>query len=68
MRKILISIFSFLLCISILDASEVSLYSKRYILYNMNDNQIIDSKAEHERTSIASLTKIMTTILSIENL
>ena len=68
MQKILISIFSFLLCLNVINASEVNLNSKRYILYNMNDSTIIDSKKEHERTNIASLTKIMTVIVSIENI
>ena len=66
MQKVIVSILSFLLCISIINASEVNLNSKRYILYNMNDNTIIDSQKEHEKTSIASLTKIMTVIVSIE--
>jgi len=68
MKKIIISLFSFLLCISIINASEVSLKSKRYILYNMNENIVLDAKKEHERTSIASLTKIMTVITAIENI
>lgn len=68
MKKIICSIFSFLLCISILNASDLKLNSKRYILYNMNDNTIIDSKKENERVSIASLTKIMTVIVSIEKI
>ena len=67
MQKIIVSIISFLLCISIVNAAEVNLNSKRYIMYNLNDNKVIYSKKEHERTSIASLTKIMTAIISIEN-
>ncbi len=66
MKKLLVSVFSFLLCLSIINAKEVSLNSKRYILYNLNENKVIDSNREHERISIASLTKMMTVIVSIE--
>ena len=66
--KINILIISFLLCLNFINAEEVKLNSKRYILYKLNENRIIDSKKEHERTSIASLTKIMTVIVSIENI
>ena len=66
MKKLVISIFSFLLCLGIINASEVNLNSKNYILYNLNDNTIIDAKKENKKASIASLTKIMTAIISIE--
>ena len=68
MKKILISVFSFLLCFTILNAKEVDLNSPLYILYNLNENTIIDSNREHERISIASLTKMMSVIVSIENI
>ncbi len=51
-----------------INASETSLSSKRYILYNLNDMEIIDAKNEHQRASMASLTKIMTVIVAIENI
>lgn len=68
MKNILLSIFLFLFLIINVNASETNLSSQRYILYNLNDNEIIDSKKEHERVSIASLTKIMTVITAIENI
>lgn len=49
-------------------AEEVNVTSEKYILYNMNDKKIIDEKNSHEETSIASLTKIMTVIVAIENI
>ena len=42
--------------------------SKHAILYNMNDDTVIFEKNADERTYIASLTKIMTTIVAIENI
>lgn len=53
---------------SVVNASEVDLSSKRYILYNLNDNEVIDSCNEHEHSNIASLTKIMTVIVAIEDI
>ena len=42
--------------------------SKNYILYNMNEDKEILSLSPDERISIASLTKIMTLIVAIENI
>ena len=57
-----ISIFSF--CISV---SAIDINSKYAIDYNLNDNNIIYEKDSNQKSEIASLTKIMTTILTIEN-
>ncbi len=57
-----------LLLFDIVFASEINLSSKNYILYNMNDNTIIDKKNPHKEVNIASLTKIMSTIVAIENI
>ena len=61
-------ILSILLLFDIVYASETSLKSKNYILYNMNDNTIIDEKNPNKEVNIASLTKIMSTIIAIENI
>lgn len=46
----------------------VDLKSKNVILYNLTDNyKLVDIKSD-EKVQIASLTKIMTTIVSIENI
>lgn len=42
--------------------------SKNAILYNMNDNEILFEKDSEKEIPIASLTKIMTTIVAIENI
>ncbi len=60
-------ILFFLFCINI-NADELDLSSDKYILYNMNDNNILMKKNQDDRTSIASLTKIMTVIIAIENI
>ncbi len=57
-----------LLLFDIVFASEINLSSKNYILYNLNDNTIIDSKNPNKEVNIASLTKIMTVIIAIENI
>ncbi len=57
-----------LLLFDIVFASEINLSSKNYILYNLNDNTIIDSKDPNKEVNIASLTKIMTVIIAIENI
>ena len=49
-------------------ASELNLNSEKYVLYNLNENIILDKKDENKETSVASLTKIMTTIVAIENI
>lgn len=48
-------------------AFDFNVESKNIILYNMNDNNIIYEENSDEKVSIASLTKIMTAIVSIEN-
>ena len=49
-------------------ASELNLKRERYIIYNMNDNIVLDEQDSHDEVSIASLTKIMTVLVSIENI
>ncbi len=57
----------FIVCIPFnIEALEIN--SKHAILYNMNDDTVIFEKNADERTYIASLTKIMTTIVAIENI
>lgn len=43
------------------------LKSSNFILYNLNDNELLYEKDSNERISIASLTKIMTTMVVLEN-
>lgn len=61
-------VISFLYGTNICYAEELNIYSKSAILYNMDDDIILYEKNSEERTSIASLTKIMTCIVAIENI
>lgn len=70
MKKILKYIlFVFLINLFIinLNAEELNLQSKNIVLYNLNDKNIIYEVNKDERISIASLTKIMTVLVAIEN-
>lgn len=49
-------------------ADTFEINSSHAILYNMNENEVIFEKNADERTYIASLTKIMTSIVAIENI
>ena len=64
MKKI---IFTFLLLFSFF-VSALEIDSKQAILYNLNEDKIVSEKNSNEIISIASLTKIMTTIVAIENI
>lgn len=70
MKKILMIIILFLIFLPIsLKAYEIdNLLSKHVIVYNLDENEMIYEKNSDEITSIASLTKIMTTIVAIENI
>ena len=68
MLKKIINVFLILFfSVIIIYADEVELTSDKYILYNLNDNKVLLEKDSHKETQIASLTKIMTVIISIEN-
>lgn len=66
MKKILLSIIIFLVFITNVNALDLS--SRHIVLYNMNEDKIIYELNKDEKTSIASLTKIMTTLVAIENI
>lgn len=67
-RKLLCGIFLFLCCFGNVSAKEFEIHSKHAILYNLNDNTILYEKDSTEKTAVASLTKIMTTIVAIEKI
>lgn len=60
----------FLVCFSffILKVDALEIDSKHAVLYNLNDQQVVYEEGKDERVSVASLTKIMTTITAIENI
>ncbi len=66
MKKLLL----FLVCFSffILKVNALEIDSKHAVLYNLNDQQVVYEEGKDERVSVASLTKIMTTITAIENI
>lgn len=49
-------------------ADNLEINSSHAILYNMNEDKVIYEKNADEKTYIASLTKIMTVIVAIENI
>lgn len=74
MKKIIkyftILIFLFFICVYNVNAEniEFDISSKNVILYNLNDDKVIYEKSPDDKVNIASLTKIMTAIVSIENI
>lgn len=70
MKKIKIIVLTICLFIPFLvNALEINdLYSENVIVYNNDENKILYEKNSEDTASIASLTKIMTTLVSIENI
>ncbi len=70
MKKIIYIILTIILTVPLsIQALEINgLHSKNVIIYNLDEDKIIYEKNSEEITSIASLTKIMTTIVSIEKI
>ena len=69
MKKIVLFILCFFtFTINVFALDDPTLYSKNYCLYDLTDDKIIYEKNIQERTNIASLTKIMTTITAIEKI
>lgn len=66
MKKITIIFVSFFLFLPITYTEQLEIKSQKAILYNLNDNQILYEINASEQTQIASLTKIMTTLVAIE--
>lgn len=60
----------FLLLISInpVYANEISIKSNNAVLYNLNDNRVLFEKNKDQKVSIASLTKLMTALVAVENI
>lgn len=69
MKKIVLFILCFFtFTINVFALDDPTLYSKNYCLYDLTDDKMIYEKNIKERTNIASLTKIMTTITAIEKI
>lgn len=63
---VLILISSFL-CVDVRALENINLHSPNYIVYDMSDERIVLQNNVDVETPMASLTKIMTTIVAIEN-
>ena len=67
-KVFLFFIFIFLFNINIIYAEGFDITSKEVVLYNLNDDNIIYELNKDERVPVASLTKIMTAVIAIENI
>lgn len=67
MKKILLFIITFFVLITGVDALELDLYSNNAILYNYDTDEVLYEKEADEVISVASMTKIMTAIVLLEN-
>lgn len=68
LKKIISFTLIFFLFASSVYANELNLNSEKYILYNLKDDEVLLEKDSNDQTNIASLTKIMTVIVAIENI
>lgn len=69
MKKVVMLVLIFIMSFAIdVHAIEFDINSNHAILYNLNDNSVLYEKSSKDKTSIASMTKIMTAIVAIENI
>lgn len=66
MKKIVFGIF--VMFIMVMHTHALELNSKYAVLYNLNEDKVIYEKNKDEKVSIASLTKIMTALVAIDNI
>lgn len=70
--KKLKTLFFILVCLVLtitnVNAEELRINSNNAVLYNLNDNKILYEKNKDQKVSIASLTKMMTALVAIENI
>lgn len=68
MKKVLGFILIFILFMMRANALELDISSKSAILYNLDSGEVLYEKNADDKVPIASLTKIMTALVSIENI
>lgn len=68
MKKLFVFIIFVFLVPNIVFASPFDITSKYVILYNLNDDEVLFEQDSNKQTSIASLTKMMTALVAIENI
>lgn len=67
--KYLFLLFLFnLFPINVIALETPTLYSEKAIVYDLDDKQVLFKQNENEQANIASLTKVITTIVAIENI
>ena len=66
MEKIIIIVLTFFIITT--NVKSLNISSENVVLYNLNEDKIIYEKNMNKKTRIASLTKIMTTLVAIENI
>jgi len=67
MKKILLLLISFFIFLSTTYSLELELNSKYVYVYNLTEDKVMYEKEAKEEVLVASMTKIMTAILVIEN-
>lgn len=65
MKKILLILFLFLICFNV---KALDIDSRNAVLINLNTDKVIYEKGKDDRVSIASLQKILTSIVAIEHI
>lgn len=68
LKLLVFVLFCLLIIIVNVNAEELRINSNNAVLYNLNDNKILYEKSKDQRVSIASLTKMMTALVAIENI
>lgn len=64
---LIILLIIFPIKVSALNISDLALKSNNIVLYNLDDNSILYERNKDEKVSIASMTKILTAMVVIEN-
>lgn len=64
-KKIILALFLFFICFNV---KAIEINSKNAVLVNLNTGSVVYEKAKDEHVSVASLQKILTAIVSIENI
>lgn len=68
MKKILLFIILLFIPLVFFRAEEPEIYSENVFLYNVNEKEVMYEKNSDEKIYIASLTKMMTVLVAIENI
>ena len=68
MKKFIFMILSVLLFCVAIPVDALSINSKNVVLYNLDTNEKVFGYKDTQKVSIASLTKIMTAVVALENI